>query len=797
MSGFLRDFRQGLRHIRNAPGAFAIAILALGLGIGANTAIFSVVKVVLLDRLPAQDPERLVGFVHHNEKRNFDTGATPYADVCEWRRDMRSFETIAAMQQNTAVLTGGDEPERVTVARVNADFFPMLGVRPVLGRIFSQEEDRPGAGRAAILTHELFTRRFGGKWQPESARIQIDDQSYAVAGVLPPRFRFTGQPADLYLPLALPEARGPGMAVTAFGRLKPGVTRQQAQVELDRATAATIARLPIYKGFRLQTRELREWISPDVKNSLWALLVGVGLLLLIACANVAGLLLARAAARRREIAVRAAMGAGRGRLARQMLAESVPLAALGLAIGLVFAAWAINLVPHLGVSRIPRLAESRIDGAMLAFTALVSLLTTLLFGLFPALASSRADLHESLKEGGRAGRGSARGSRARAALVIVEVALALVLSIGASLMMRTVYNLSNVDPGFNPRSLFTASVELPRAKFKAKEQVVAFFDRVLERVRALPGVQSAALTSSLPLGGNYFRGSFQVEGQQYSAPSEYPVFSLRTVDASYLKTLQIPLRRGRAFDAADRPGTPPVVMINETTAKRLFGGADPLGKHLDKMAIIGVTADIKHEDVSNEAGTELLLPFAQQPMLAMALAVRLDPRVYTDAGAFAPLMRRAIAEVDANLPVFRTGMLDKLMYDRLGARRLNMVLLGVFAALALLLAALGIYGMLAFAVARRSHEIGVRMAMGAQAGDVVRLVVRQSVLLAGTGLVIGCAAAAALAQVARSLLFGVSPANPWAFAGAALLLAAVAAAASWAPARRATRTDPVAALRWE
>jgi len=803
MSAFLRDFRFGLRQLAAQPGISAVAVLALGLAIGANTAIFSVVKTVLLETLPVREPDTLVSFVHHNEKRNFNSTGTPYADVCEWRRDLRSFEAIAAQQQVTAVLSGGEEPERVVVSKVNAAFFPMIGVRPSWGRNFAEEEDRPGAGRVALLSHELFTRRFGGQWKTAGgATLVIDDQPHAVIGVLPPRFRFAGQQrADLYVPLALAEARGPRpVPVTAFARLKRGVTPPEVRAELDRVTAATIARLPPYKGFRLQTIPVTgEWISPDVRASLWVLLGAVGLVLLIGCANVANLLLSRAAARRREIAVRAALGAGRGRLVAQLLAESAPMGLAGGTLGLLLAWWGVRLLPLIDVSRLPRVAEVQVDGTVLAFTAAVSLLTCLLFGLAPALALSGVHVHHALKEGGRTGGPGVRGSRLRAFLVVIEVALALVLSVGATLMMRTFYSLSAVNPGFQPASLLSASLELPRGRFNTRDQVLAFYDQVLERVRALRGVQSAALTSSLPLGGNYFRGSFAFEGQQYGGPAEYPVINLRTVDGQYFRTLQIPVVRGRSFDdVQDRGNAAPVVMINETTARRFFPGQDPIGKHVDEtMTVIGVIPDIKHTDVSMGPDTELLLPFFQKPMLAMTLVLRVDPRLYTDPLQVAPLLRRAVADVDQNLPLFRVGAMERIMADRLGPRRLNMILVGLFAALAMLLAALGIYGVLSFSVACRVQEIGVRMALGARERDVIGLVVRQMVGLGAAGLATGAGAAVLLARLARSVLFGVSATDPWTLAGAAAVLAAVAAAASWVPARRAARVDPVIALRAE
>ena len=586
-----------------ASGHFDRGVLALGLGIGANTAIFSVVKTVLLDRLPVRDPATLVRLVHHNGKRNIDNWATPYADVSEWRRNLRRFTAIAAQQQITGALTGG-EPERVVVSKVNAGFFPMIGVYPRLGRNFAEEEDHPGAAGVALLSHELFLRRFGGQWKSaDGARLFVDELPYRVIGVLPSRFRFDGPGrADLYVPLALAETSGTRpVAVSVFGRLKPGVTQQEVGVELDSMTALTIAQHPAYRGWHLQiTPVTAEWISPDVRTSLWVLAGAVGLVLLIGCANVAGVLLSRAAARRREIAVRAALGAARSRLVAQLLTESTPMGLCGGALGLFLAWWGVRLLPRIDISRLPRVAEAQVDGTALAFTVAISLLTCLLFGLAPALTLARGQVHDALKESGRASGRGVRGRRLHAVLVVVEVALALVLSVGASLMVGTFYNLSAVNPGFNPAGLLSASLELPRGKFSSKEQLVGFYDRVVERARAIPGVKSVALTSSLPLGGSYFKGSFPFEGHQYASTAEYPVINLRTVDGEYVRTLQIPLARGRFFDdAQDRLNAPPVVAINETTARQQFAGQEPIGKHIaGGLTVIGVIRDMKHTDVA-------------------------------------------------------------------------------------------------------------------------------------------------------------------------------------------------------
>lgn len=798
----LGDFRQGLRRIASSPWVSATAIAALALGIGANTAIFSVVFNVLLRPLPIEDPSRLVVFSHYFEKRNINSTATPYPDAAEWRSHMTSFQAIAAVQGASMSLSTGGDPERVQVFRANANFLPMLGVRPVLGRGFASEEDRPGGGRVAILSYGLWSRRFGANPSVAGARFTLDGDDYTVVGVLPESFRFTGPAIDAIVPLAANEARGAGRpaVVTVYGRIKKDATSGQVQRDLDQADAEVDRIVPAHRDFKIRTGPVADWIVPDVKVSLWVLLGAVGLVLLIACANVANLLLARAAGRRREMAVRAALGAGRGRLIAQLMAESAPLGVVGAGIGLLIAFWAVHLLALFPIDRIPRLAETRIDLTVLGFTAGVSLVTCLLFALAPALSLSRTDVHEMLKEGGRTGSG-VRGSRVRSVLVACEMALALMLSIGAVLMIRTFQKVSTVDAGLNPRGLLTGSIEIPRHKVKSKEQATGFYRDIAERLTAMPGVRSVSFTNSLPLGGSYFRGSFGVEGRHYSSDNDMPVANMRVVDDRYLNTMQIALKRGRGFTAEDRDGSPMVALINETTARRFFQDEDPIGRRLiygkDRPTVVGIIADIRHTDVTQESGTEILLAFAQSPALSAAVSVRLDPGMYSDPMRFSPLLTRTVASVDKDQSVSRITSMEQLMSNRLAPRRLSMVLLISFAALALLLASIGIYGVMSFAVEQRTREIGIRVALGAQSGNVVAMVVRHATLVSAAGIVLGVAGAAALTRLLGALLYGVSPTEPLAFACTAALLLGVAALAGYLPAKRATRVDPVIALRYE
>ncbi len=788
--------------MRQSATVSTMAVLALALGIGANTAIFSVVYHVLLRKMPVRDPDSLVHMIHRNTRRaGFESGGSPYADVIEWRETLRTMENVSAWQQNPVNLVVGTEPERILLSKVSHTFFPMLGIQPVLGRGFMAAEDRPGMGRVAVITHELWRRRFNANRNVTGATLKIEGEPYTVVGVLPRGFRFFGQHSEAYVPIALPPTREKVIPVVVYARIRPGVTPAQLKADLAAATEATRARLANYRDWELGTRPLKDWIVPDVRMSLWVMLGAVALLLLMACANVAGLLLARAGARQREIAVRAALGAGRWRLIRQMVAESLPLGVAGGALGLLLAWWGVDALPDTNLGRVPRLQDVRIDGLVLAFTAAVSLVTCLLFSLAPALSLSRTGFHDALREGGRGG-GGPRGSRVRPALVVVEVALALVLCVGATLLMRTFYSLSVVHPGFNPEGLMAASLDLPRPQFRGKDQVVDFQRKLIERVRAVPGVKAAGLTTGLPLGGNYFRMSIAVEGKQYAHPREMPMLNYRTADAQCFAALEMPLRRGRPFDERDRVGTEPVIMVNESAARRLFGTDDPLGKRIgpspkELMTVIGVVADIKNEDVAHATLPEVIFPLSQMPTMGVTIVARLDRNLYPDPARFAPVLRRLVSGIDPNQALYQVASMEKIMADRLEPRRFTMILLIVFSGVAIVLAAVGIYGVLAFSVERRTHEIGVRIALGAREGDVVRMVVGQALLLVAAGLAAGIAGAAALTRLVTSLLYGVKATDPAVFAGAAVILVVVSAAASWFPARRAASVQPVMALRWE
>jgi putative ABC transport system permease protein len=802
MSQFWHDFLIGVRRIRRSPGFAAMAISTLALGIGVNTAVFSIVNTVLLQPPPVKDAASVRSILHRHIQRGFTQQPSPYPDLVDWRSQIPSFEKLAGVWSQSMNMGGAGDPERVLVGKADREFFPMLGVQPVTGRGFRPEEDQPGAARVAILSHELWTRRYGSDPNLDNLRLALEGETYSIVGVLPEGFRFVGRKADLYIPLASAAVRGQRSSpVNVYGRLRPGATQAALEAELAAATRALDTITPRHKGWRLEAGDLGEYIVADVRASLWMLLGAVGIVLLVACANVANLLLLRAAEQRRDMAVRMAMGAGSMRLVRQFLAESLPLAGAGAGLGLLLAWGFTRLAPYVPAERIPRLAETRLDWTVLAFTAGIALLTLFLAAALPAYTIARTDPELALKEAGRnpgVGRG---GQRLRGLLVATECALALLLSVGAILMARTFSNLASTSPGFRTAGMLVANLELPTAKYAAPERSLDFHRRLLESVRGLPGVQSATVTNSLPLGGMYMRGDFPVKGVTYPSPKDQPLLNHRTVDFDYFRTLDIRVLRGRGFTDEDRETSAPVLVLNQAAAKRLFGDADPLGAQVwaegKTRTVVGIVPNVRHSDVSRGDETEALIAFAQNPSTSSTIVVRLDPGRYPEPLQFAPVLRQAVGEVDQNQAISRVTRFDRLVEDRLSPRWLNRLLLGSFAALALLLAAIGLYGVLSYAVERRAREFGIRLALGARPADVVRLVLRQGVGLAAAGILVGIAASMALSQTIQSVLFGVSPTEPDVLAAAALVLLLVAAAASYWPARRAIRVDPSDALRAE
>lgn len=801
----LQDIRFGLRLLTRNPSVTALSTIALALGIGGSTLIFSVVYAVLLKPLPVADPERLVWIWSSIPSRNLPFSFTAYSTFAEWNAGSPSFASMSAYAPASATLLVGNEPERLDVLRVNASFFPMLGVAPVAGRNFLAEEDRPGAPRVAILSHGLWERRFGSDRTVVGRSIHLDGESVAVAGVLPRGFAFgavesamPNRTADVYVPLAhstAPGTRGaPSPSVGVYGRLKPGVPLERAQAEVDAVSRRLEVDYADLKGTRAQVWRVRDFAVRDVRLSLLVLFGAVGLVLVIACANVANLLLVRASVREREIALRTALGAGRGRILRQLLTESVLLAVCGGAAGLALAAAGTQLLPRYAPERIPFLKHVTLNGRVVAFALLTTLLTGVLFGLAPALAAFRARLSETLKEGSLAA-GESRGRhRFRGAVVVSEVAIAMLLTIGATLTMRTLLRLQATNPGFDAEGVLTASITLPATRYATPEQRFAFYERLLGRIRVTPGVEAASMVSLIPLGGSNTGRTFVIEGQPARRPEDAPIFWRRVVDPDYFRVMKIPLVRGRVFTPQDA-ASPRVAIINEAMARRSWPGVDPVGKRFGNgrswLTVVGVVGDVKFSSLTKDAELEFYELYRQASIADMILAVRTS----TDPQRLGPALRQAVLETDPSQPISRVIPMAHYVSDAVGTPRWSALLLTAFGTTAVLLAAVGIYGVISFSVTRRTREIGIRIALGAAGRDVMRTVVGEAVGLACAGIAIGIGGALALHRVLQGMLFGVSATDPSAYVAVSALLIGIAALAAYVPARRAMRIDPAAALR--
>ncbi|MGH9837332.1 MAG: ABC transporter permease [Blastocatellia bacterium] len=811
MQTLLQDLRYGFRTLIKKPGFALIAIIALALGIGANTAIFSVVNSILLRPLAYKDPERLVLINHDYPKINLkaSVSAPGYA---HYRDNAKSFESVAALSGGNFNLTDGGEPERLNGGLVSQNFFSTLGATAAEGRLFLPEEDQPGRNKVVLLNHAYWQRRFGGDASLVNRTITLNGEGYTVVGVMPPGFQFgreIGRVIDLWTPIAFTPAQLSTNNLTneylfVVGRLKSDATIQQAQAELD--IIANNLRQQYMQGadrsnWGLTTQAFGEMVVGDIRPALWTLMAAVAFVLLIACANVANLLLARAADRQKEMAIRAALGAGRWRVIRQLLTESVLLAFAGGLLGLALAWWGIRALVRINETQIPRAAEIGIDWWVLAFTLGVSLLTGILFGLIPALQTSKTDLHETLKEGGRSGSSGARGW-IRNIFVVVEMALALMLLVGAGLLIRSFWQLQRVNPGFVPQNTLTMSLSLPATKYTEPVQRANFYQQVLQQIRTLPGVQSAGATSILPLSGMNSSGSFRIEGRDVPQGQSLPHGDRWAATADYFSTMKINLVRGRFFDDRDTMTSQPVAIIDETMARKYWPNEDPMGKRISYQGgqqnpiwreIVGIAGHVKHRGLEGESRVQYYIPHPQTQSANMFLVVRTggDPASLTGA------VRGAIRGFDKDLPIFRVTTMEQLVADSMAQRRFALVLFGVFAAVALLLAAVGLYGVLSYSIAQRSHEIGVRMALGAQARDVLRLVVGQGMLLALIGVAVGLTLAFALTRWMATLLFEVKATDPMTFVVIALALTLVALLACFIPARRATKVDPIVALRYE
>ena len=800
-----KDVRFAFRQLRRNPGFTAIALITLGLGIGANTAIFSVVRGVLLAELPYADPNSLIR-VYSKIERGM-VSVSP-ADFNDWRQQSTRFAALAASAQGTVNLTGSGTAERFTQARVSANMFQLLGVRVALGRAFAPGEDAVDAPRVVILSDGLWRGRFGGDPAIIGKSIRLDDFPTEVIGVAPPEMRYPSQ-VDLWLTTRfsakdLSDGSRGSRWIDVIGRLAPGATREQAQSEMNAIARRLELQDPKHNaGYSTRLLQLRDDMVGGVRPALIVLLAAVGFVMLIACANVASLMLGRTAARESELAVRTALGAGRGRLIRQLLTESCCLALAGGVLGLALALVGTRLLLSLAPSDIPRLYNVRMDAAVLLFTVGTTALAALFFGAVPALHASGADTVLHLRTGDRGSRTHPGSARARSVLVVAEITLALMLLVGAGLLIKSFTRLREVNPGFSAARVSTFTVTLSPVKYETIEQQRAFSVRLLDAVHRIPGVDSAALTFGLPLSGTSFQLSYDVAGRPAPPPNAEPRAQVRVVSPGYFATVGIPLVRGRVFGDGDRAGNPRTMVVSEETVRRYFPGEDPIGKHItfgwnrdgDRLSgeIVGVVGDVRQHGLSGEVTPHIYAAWDQWPLdeITVVMRSRGNPAVALKAA------RAAVLALDRDLPVYDVFTLETMVDRALGQPRFYVLLLSIFAVLAVVLAVVGIYGVIAYSVQQRTREIGIRIALGASRERVVAMVVRRGLILALAGITLGSAGAYAVSRVLQSLLFGVGARDPSTFVAVAALLGGVALLASWLPARRAARVDPLAAMRAE
>ena len=799
------DVRFALRQLFQARGFTAIAVLALALGIGANTAIFSLVHGVRLRPLPFPEQERLLFIGEWSEQ--VPNMSVSYPNFLDWRARQKSFTAIGASRFQGFNYVGTSETERVTGSMASHDLFAALGVAPIRGRLFGAAEDKPGAERTVLISEPFWKRMLGGRDAVIGEKIQLSGNVYTVIGVMPASFQYPSAQVELWVPLGLfadqYQERGSHPGLYAVARLKPGVTYESGVADL-KAIAEQLAQEYAQSNARqsVAVQLLTDRAFGNVRPALYVLLGAAGFVLLIACANVANLQLARAHARSREFAVRAALGASRGRIIRQLLGESVLLGGLGCAAGVVVGLWGLDALRSILPSNIPRISEVTLNGPVLAFAIAASLVTSIVFGLVPALHAAKQDLRDALAQGSRGG--TSAGSNWRATLIVAEFALTCVLLVGAGLMLRTLAKLYRADPGYSVERTLTAAWVLPGAAYAEPTKRAPVIERALERIGALPGVNSVALVNPLPLGGGGNQNSYYVEGSPLPEPGRQPSTEYFQASGNLFGTLKIPLVAGRTFGLQDTLTSPKVAIVDTKFVEKNFRGIDPIGKRFvygsrpptdekNWIQIVGVVAHIQNYGLGQNTREQTYVPHTQVVPALMTFTIRTEQ----DPSALAASLRVAMREVAPDLPLFAMRTMDELFTTSIGTQRLSMMLLATFAGLALLLAAVGLYGVLTYNVTQRTREIGVRMALGATRGSVVALILRHGLKLAGLGLALGLLAALGLTQFVKKILFEVSPFDPLSFAVVALTLAAIGLFACWFPARRATRVDPITALRAE
>lgn len=819
MESILQDIRYGVRSLIKTPAFTAVAVIVLALAIGANTAIFTVVNALLLRPLPYSSSDRLVMLWETNPRIQIGVDTLPVTpgDFMDWREQNSVFEYVSALGAGHLNLSGSREPERVSAASVSPDFFRLMGIEPRLGRTFQSDDEKVGANKVVVISHALWQRRFGGAEDIVGKPTTLDGESYIVIGVAPEGFQFprarelpyfvgVTSPTELWRPITLTDdfisKKRANHQLSVIARLKPGMTREQAQAEMNAIASRLEQTYSENQGIGAKVVLLSEQVVGNSRAALLVLMGAVALVLLIACANIANLLLTRSSARQKEIAIRTALGASRGRIVRQLLVEALLLSLASAVAGTLLSFWGVKALLALSGQNLPRLNEVGVDVTVLGFAIALALVTSLLFGLTPALQASKINLIQTLKDGSRGLSGGQRAGRVRGVLVVAEVALSLVLLIGAGLMIKSLANLLKVDPGFKPDRTLTMNLALLGSRYPAANQQITFFEEVRRRAEGLPGVESVSLISSAPLSGGVYAGGFSLEGREPASANEDLSADRRMISAEYFNALGIPLIKGRYFTERDNQASTGVAIVSESLWRQVFRNDDPIGKRIKLggrdstrpwLSIVGIAGDVRDTALESDARPCVYVPYLQFPVSSMTLVVRTG----VESKVLVPAIRGEVWAIDKDQPVTDIKTMDEYVSDSVSPRRANALLLATFAALALVLALIGIYGVMAYSVTQRVHEIGIRMALGAQTPDVIKLIVGSGMTLVFAGVGIGLAGALALSRVLSSLLFGVSATDPMTFAVVSVMLISVALLASYIPARRATKIDPIIALRHE